>query len=264
MVISTATRSSAALSTVLACALSCSAHANLTQSYREMISGAPTLDQVRQCATNLPRSAEVISQSLYDHVRYIVGGRVVTDFFSVPVGSGLGTYFVGNNAPKTFADTNIEGVGNRLPFGVAHLVTSLEFTFAATFNNPIWSGVASSGQQAVLDNIATLLNGGGLIRFCVGNDTVLATRLAAFPPRAILRVDGAYAFNVGGANNINGHGPYAAGSLGEPFLIDPPILISSNQTFKLSIEWMPPVTLTTANPIVIGAYLNGYRYRYSQ
>lgn len=269
MGISTAIRSNAAPISI-ACALGLSsAHANLTPSYREMVSGAPTLDQVRQYATNLPRSAEVMSQSLYDFQLLPSAGRIVTEFFSTPVGSGTQA-FAGFPAPagKTYADTNMEAP-KQLPHGKAFLATSIEAFWRTNFDSSIARRLYSADTATPATAPSEIINGDfnnpqnakfGVVSFHVENDTVLVESDAyRLGQTRRLGVDGAVSTNDGSRSAMFGlNTPFSE----NPWVLDPPIFIPPATNFCVRWSYIPPLTLV--NTYILGIVLNGYLFRFSQ
>lgn len=233
---------------------------------------APSLAEVKQYATNVPHSAEVISQSLYDHARYPSGGAIDFEFFSSPVGSGLSALASATLAiPKTFADTNMEAP-KMLPKGVAHLVTSIQVNarrHAGT--NAIAAYTSQADPSGSISNVGFAdpfleIRESAYLTLFVGSKVYLTDcGLWRFPMTANLRLDVSIHRNVAGGSSNAGK---TTGDLQADFtglyVVDPPIFIPPEQNFGVKIQYIPARATVSTGPLILGVFLDGYRYRYSQ
>lgn len=231
---------------------------------------APTLAEVKQYATNVPNSAEVISQSLYDIQSYRgTPGRTTYEFFALPIGAGTSIW---GAFAKTLADTNME-TPKALPQGVAHLVTSIEIAARGRVQGVqstrlLWSQeAAAQAGDARLSNedIWSIQNLSGYVELRVGQKSYfiegVGSRLFS---GSRLQVDGAVSTNSATAASMY------AGITGNnrtdnmPFVIDPPIFIPPLVSFSVLLRYEPQQPTPSTGNDAVGCFLNGYRYRYSQ
>lgn len=233
------------------------------------LSQAPALQDVLQYAVNKPGSAEVIGQSLYDFQLYPAAGAVQFNFFQNPVGQGLSASPGNAGNTKTLGDTNMRAAG-QLPAPQMFLVTNIQVTFEAgtvstantfTPQRP-WSFAASPTitaptSAAAMNDLSAVIESGWL-QVDVGSKNYLQeAKLNRFPPKAASKFDFALASNMTSAVSALAWGQ----AEGQPYPIDPPILLPSNQAFQVSVNF--PVAIATPSTFNgrIGVILDGYLYR---
>jgi hypothetical protein len=234
------------------------------------LSRAPSLSDALNYSVNKPGAAEVIGQSLYDLQIYATAGATQLNFFQNPVGQGLSASPGNANNPKTFADTNMNLAGS-LPSPQMFLVTNIQITFepgsVATANTftpqrpysfvavPTAAVPASAGAA---NDVSAIIESGEL-EFIVGSKTFLReAKLNRFPPKARTEVLSSLATNSATTGSL---ATVWAQAFGEPYPIDPPILIPSNQNFVIRLNF--PVAIATPSGFNgrLGVFLDGYQYR---
>lgn len=236
-----------------------------------MMTNAPDLADVLQFATERPRDVEVVGQSLYDLQEYPAAGRSEFEFFSTPVGQGVSAFAA---RAKTFADTNMEAP-KQLPEGVAHLATAIYVqAYRGAFtaqSNTFSAGTAGNNTTNIQDTVSAILEAGALT-LTVGSKPLLQeAKLTRFPLPSRLMTDAALATNSGTAGMMTAIWNASLGHIADDqfqmpgvFVIDPPILIPPNQSFSVKIQFLPPIATITGGTMVLGVFLDGYRYRYAQ
>lgn len=235
------------------------------------LSRAPQLSDALNYAVNRPGAAEVIGQSLYDLQLYATAGAIQFNFFQNPVGQGLSASPGNAGNPKTFADTNMSLAGS-LPSPQMFLVTNIQITMepgsvatASTFTpQRPYSFVAVPTaavpvSAAAANDVSAVLESGWL-ELVIGSKTFLReAKINRFPPKAQTGINGSAL-----ASNSATTGALAlawAQAYGEPYPIDPPLLIPSNQNFSVTVNF--PVVIATPSGFNgrIGCFLDGYQYR---
>ncbi len=239
-----------------------------------ILSNAPTPAELGAYGVNRPGTAEVIGQSLYDLQLYPTAGATQFTFFALPIGQGLSSSPGNAGNVKTLADTNMEGAG-QLPAPKSQLITSIEVCFqagsvstantftpqhpydfvAAPTDTALLSGGAVNDWSAVMENAALTL--------FIGSKAYLTeAKLSRFVPKGQSSVEGsALATNSASTGAL---GIARMRSVGAPFAIDPPILLTPNQNFAVYITF--PVAIATPSGFNgrIGVFMDGYLYRNSQ
>lgn len=235
------------------------------------MTNAPDLDEAMQFSTERPRTVEVVGQSLYDYQEYPPAGRSEFEFFSTPVGQGVSAFTAGR--AKTFADTNMEAP-KMLPQGVSHLLTAI---YVNAFRGPFtqqeyaFQAAAFGNASNIQDTVASIMEAGALSLIIGSKSFLNEAKLTRFPMPSRLKQDGDVATNSGTAGVMNAlwYGPVGAvnnNDFGAPlcYAIDPPILIPPQQNFAVKISFLPPIATITGGTFVLGVFMDGYRYRYSQ
>jgi len=188
---------------------------------------------------------EGISQDLYDYVTYPAAGTTGLNFFQVPIGQST----------KTLADTNMINQG-QLPQSQKFLVTGIRVDFlpanvasstgavvAANAND--MKAVGETGALQFTIGVKTYHQGAPLksypVGYRIGGDFALSDTTTAAAAR-VTKVDLAYW--AGEVRQIN------------------PVLIPSNESFNVSMQWPTAVSITTQARI--GVRLDGILFRRSQ
>jgi hypothetical protein len=242
--------------------------------YGEMEFGvAPSLSEVMAYSVQRPDAIEAVRNTLYDFLLYPTAGALQFQFFQLPQGQGLSTAQGNAGNPKTLADTNMEAAG-QLPAPKAFLATSLEIEFwpgsVATANTyapqVIHSFVAVPTNQVpisagALNDINAVLQG-GFVEIFVSSKTYLREAMVkSFPPKTQLQVDAAIASN----SATTGAVAIASGKAGgRPYYLNPPILLTPNTNFMVSVNYPALVATPSGFNGRIGARLDGFLYRNAQ
>ncbi len=209
----------------------------------------PSLDELRGYNVNRPGQYEGIRQSMYDFTTYAAAGQTSLTFFQLPIGQ----------SGKTKADTNMEAAGS-LPAPKHFFVMSIEVHF--------WPGIeaaqfaaAASDLDSILEDTYTL-HKSGYLDFFIGSKSYLTEApVGRFPPKTRLYASSAVASNSAtvGESKLD----YAAMS-GQPYVLDPGVLLVPTQNFNVTLNWPTAVALPSGNDGRIGIVLNGIQYRLSQ
>ncbi len=213
------------------------------------LSNVPGIDDLAKYAVNRAGQYEVIGSSLYDYSAYAAAGQTELSFFQTPQGQG----------GKTLADTNMEAAGS-LPAPKKFLVTGLEINF--------WPGVTPGtfGAQAAagLVNDVWAVAKSGYLEFYVGSKNyVQEGPIGAFPAMNGLVVQAALSDATTAGATMQSMVQYANMG-GKPYMLASPMVLESNQNFRVSLKWPTAVALPSTTIGRIGVRLRGYLYRLSQ
>ncbi len=226
------------------------------------ISGVPSYSDL--AAYNVNRDGwEAIRQSLYDSASYVAAGQPQLNYFSTPVGQGVG--FGGGT--KTLSDTNMTLAG-QMPANQEFLIQSLELAFlpstptpAAGADMPAVFGAAAVAAQI---NDAYIFSRSGNLNLVIGSKSYLQEApLLRFPPKAFFEVHGAASNATTAAAALASMVAYGS-ARGRPYMLQPANLrLVSNQNFGVSLNW-PEGLQVIANPARVFVILDGVLYRRSQ
>jgi len=210
---------------------------------------APALADLQQYNVNRPGQIEVVRQSLYDFQTYNAAGQTQLSFFQVPQGQ----------SGKTKYDTNMEVAGS-LPNPKNFYVTSIEILFypdvlVDTFN------AAAAANSAQADDVYTFAKSGYLDFFIGSKSYLTEAPLGVFPPKTRLQVNTAISSNSATVGEVKNE--YATMS-GQPYILDPGILLVPTQNFNITMNWPAAVALPSTVNARVGVRLNGFLYRNSQ
>lgn len=206
------------------------------------------LNELNKFAVNRSGQEEAIFQPLYDYQAYAAAGQTSLNFFQIPQGQ----------SGKTLADTNMEAAG-ALPVPKRFLIQAIEIVF--------FSGVTPSthGAQAAAEfvNDVNAVAKSGHVQLFIGSKPYLdEAPIGVFPQSWGLGGFAAVADGTTLAADSQTLIQYAR-TVGRLYEI-PPILIPSQQNFKVSINW--PTAVATPSTVAgrIGVRLLGTLYRNSQ
>lgn len=230
----------------------------------------PSLQEVQKYSVNR-QGIGGYKQSLYDYQLYPTAGLNQLTFFQLPKGQGVATSpgaVVGSL--KTIGDTNMEAPGN-LPAGKSFLINLIEVDFYAGLSNvantfaqavpSVFDAVAAAAVAGQINDVSTFYNSGSLNLF-VGSTTFLEEApLNRFPPKAGVGIDTALATNSATVGEL---ATVHAKATGKPYLVEPPLLLVSNQNFQVSLNFPGAVATPSGFNGRVGVILDGYMYRVSQ
>lgn len=213
-----------------------------------MVMKVVPLSDLQRYNVNRPGQEEGIWQPQYDYQTYATAGTTSMSFFQVPQGQG----------GKTIADTNIEQAG-ALPIPKRFLVQAIEVVF--------YSGVTPStfgaGAAANYINDVHAIAKSGHLQFFIGSKAYLdEAPIGVFPA----------SFGIGGFAAASDASTAAASQqtlvqygrpVGRTYEITP-ILIPSQQNFKVILDWPAVVATPSGVDGRIGVRLLGTLYRNSQ
>ena len=188
---------------------------------------------------------EAISQDLYDYQAYAAAGQTNLSFFQLPIGQG----------GKTLADTNMTSASS-LPQSQMFLATGIRVDFMP-------GNVASATGAIVAANAndVKLVGESGSLTFVIGSKTYhQGAPLKVYPVG--YRLDGAFALSdttTAAAARVTKIDLAYFG--GEPRQINP-VMIPSNETFSVTLQWPAAVAVSVAGRI--GVRLDGVLFRRSQ
>lgn len=229
------------------------------------------LETLSKYAVNVPGSAEVVRQRLYDFQLYPTAGQAQMSFFALPIGQGV-TSALGAavGTAKTYADTNME-VAGALPRPKNYFVESIEIIFepgsvntANTYTPAIPNLFAVAAAAAVMAQIQdiNLIRQSGWLEFYIGSKTYLwEAPLGTFPPKVRLELDAAVASNSATVGEV---GAVAAKWGGRPYYLDPPITLESMQNFQIYLKWPGAVATPSGFNGRIGVVFDGVMFRNAQ
>ena len=214
------------------------------------MAGAPSLTDLQKYNVNRAGQMEVVRQSLYDFQTYTgATGHTQLTFFQVPQGQG----------GKTKYDTNMEVAGS-LPNPKNFFVTSIEILFyPGSVIDTFTVGAAALPQQA--DDVYTFSKSGWLDLFIGSKSYLTEAPLGVFPSKNRLAIESALASNSATVGELKSE--YAA-MAGQPFILEPGILLVPTQNFNVTLNWPTAVPMPSTADARVGVRLNGYLYRNSQ
>lgn len=207
----------------------------------------PTLSELHKYNVNRPSEYEGLKSVLYDFQTYAAAGQTQLDFFQVPQGQG----------GKTLADTNMEAAGS-LPNPKHFLVTNIQVYFKPNID------VAAFGAQAAADyinDVQDVANSGYLEFFIGSKNYIQEGPIGVFPPRTGLIVSSSLADATTAAATSQSRIAYANFG-GAIYQLQPPILLTPTQNFRVSLKW--PTVQAISTTARIGVRMEGILYRLSQ
>jgi len=219
--------------------------------------------------TNAAQS-EVIRQRLYDSLLYATAGQAQFTFFSQPVGQGITTAQGATvGSAKTQWDTNLE-LPNTLPSGKAYMIESIELLFlpgsvstANTYtpaNMSVFASANAASVLAQLNDVNTFYQS-GLVELNILSKNYLREFAMAFPPKAMLALDGAIATTSATAGEVAG---VVAKNAGRPYYIQPVITLQPAVNFEVVLKYPAAVATPSGFNGRVSCFLDGYVMRASQ
>ena len=208
----------------------------------------PPLSDLGKYAVNRPGQDEGIWQPLYDYQTYAAAGQTSLNFFQIPQGQ----------SSKTLADTNMEAAG-ALPVPKRFLIQGIEIVFFSG----VTPGTFGAQAAAAYINDQNAIYKSGHVQLFIGSKPYLdEAPIGVFPPSWGLGGFAALADTTTAGANQQSMIQYARG-VGRVYEI-PPMLLPSQQNFKVSINW--PTAVATPSTVAgrIGVRLLGVMYRNSQ
>ena len=209
----------------------------------------PTLTDLAQYRVNLSNQVEGIKASLYDFQTYATAGTTQMTFFQTPIGQ----------SSKTKYDTNMEAAGS-LPNPKNFLVTGIEVMFFPGSAVSIYG--AGAVNKGILDQMAIFKS--GYLEMFIGSKTYLTEApLGVFPPSVGLSGFAARSDTTTAGATQAAQDGYAVWA-GEPYKMNPPILLEPTQNFNVTLNWPTAVATPSGVDGRIGVRLRGLLYRNSQ
>lgn len=203
---------------------------------------------LRRYDVNRPGSQEVIKQPLYDYQTYASAGQTSLTFFQIPQGQ--------NN--KTLADTNMEQAG-ALPQPKQFLIKAIEIHFASGVTPGSFGAQAASNYINDVEAVAH----SGHVQLFIGSKPYLdEAPIGVFPTSWRLYAEASMSDSSTAGANQQGRVDYAK-SVGPVYEL-PPLLIPSQQNFRVTLTWPTAVALPSGVNGRIGVRLLGDLYRLSQ
>lgn len=204
------------------------------------------LDRLKKFAVNRPGQIESVKQSLYDFQTYAQAGQTSLTFFQVPVGQ----------SSKTRADTNMTIAGS-LPQPQHFLLQGIEIHFFPA--NPVSATGAIVAEN--INDVYDVFKSGWLDLFIGSKSYLTEAPIGRFPPSAGVAAASALSDTTTAAASRVTVVDYARFG-GQPYAMDPPILLVPNQNFNVTLNW--PTAVAIAVAARIGVVLKGTLYRNSQ
>lgn len=207
----------------------------------------PKLSDLQAYNVNRPNDYEGIRSSLYDFQAYAIGGQTQLDFYQVPQGQ----------SGKTLVDTNMEAAGS-LPNPKHFFALNMQIYFFPG------QEIATFGAQAAaeaLNDVYDVMKS-GYVEFYIGSKNyVQEAPIGRFPPRTGMIVSSSLADATTPGATMQSKIAYGNFG-GAVYQLQPPILLTPTQNFKVSIKWPAAVPLSVAGRI--GVVMEGILYRLSQ
>lgn len=215
---------------------------------------------------NVKNKMEKVRQPLYDFQEYAAAGQLQLAFFALPRGQGTTRHprDTGGGV-KNASDTNMEAAG-MMPQPKKFLAESIEVHFYPLYEAAARAAIGTLGttlaQSEFSNDMYTVWKSGSL-KFFVGSKTnVEMAPLSYFPPKTRLKVRADI-----DVQSVAAGGPdfqfsdYSVGA-GRPFILDPPVLLESNQNFVVELNW--PVLTPISAVARIGVVMDGILLRNAQ
>jgi hypothetical protein len=208
----------------------------------------PSLDQLQQYNVNRADQVEGIKWSLYDSLAYATTGQSQLQFFQVPQGQNS----------KTLADTNMTSAG-ALPAPQAFLITGISLLFIPGVNPSSFGAAAAS---EFMNDTFNFYTKPAWLELYIGSKAYLdEAPLMRFPPTNGMSGFAAISDTSTAGASEQTQAVYATAA-GDPYEVNPPLLLTATQNFKVTLNWPTLVTQTTAGKVY--CHLTGYLYRNSQ
>lgn len=204
---------------------------------------------VNKYAVNRRGQWEVIRNSLYHFQSYALAGQSSLTFFQDPNGSG----------GRTFADTNMEAAGV-LPSPQRFLILGMEVYFSSA-EFPSEAPKAPDVDNQVND-VFEVVTGSAWLELTIGSKPYLREApLLRMPPSAFMTgFAGLSDSTTAGASGFS-RTSYASAA-GEPYRIDPPLMLEATQNFKVTLNFPTSIGISAATRI--GVVMPGLLMRQSQ
>lgn len=219
----------------------------------------PTQQELANYAVNRD-GWEAIRWRFYDTAVYAAAGQGTLTFFSTPVGQGTSPF----TGVKTLSDTNMTLAG-QLPTNQNFLVQSVEVGFYPSTPTVAAAMPAAFGAQAVAVQVndAYIFRRSGNLIFTIGSKPYLQEApMMSFPLKSDFAVMAATADVTTAGANLQTRIAYATAQ-GRPYMLNPPLVLDSNQNFAVSLNW-PEGVQAISNPAKVQVILDGILYRRSQ
>lgn len=212
--------------------------------------GKPTLMNLQQYNTMVAGSVELTRSVLYDTVAYAQAGQTSLTFFQLPVGQ----------SSKTYQDTNMTAAG-QLPQPQSFLIQTMELYFyPASTVLPANAGLSTTvGVSNFVNDTYKVFKYGSYLNLFIGSKNyVTDAPLQKFPPRnGLSGFAGIADTTVSSANSV----AYASNG-GPVYEINPPILLTPNVNFNVSLNWNTAQAISAAGTIMCS--MSGWLLRLSQ
>jgi hypothetical protein len=208
----------------------------------------PSIQQLANFDPNLQAQTEAVKWNFYDTSAYAQAGQQSLTFFQSPVGQN----------GKTYADTNMLSAG-ALPNPQQFLVTGIELYFRP--GDAISSYGAGAANNYAIDT-EKFWNSPAWLTFQIASKAYLnESPLIKFPPPQGLSGWAALS-DTSTAEAAQASSISYATACGECFEMNPPILLTTNTNFSITLNWPALVTLALAGTVKCN--LSGLLYRASQ
>lgn len=222
-----------------------------------------SMRQLENYRAHKPGQRQAIRQPLYDHASYAAAGQTSLLFFQTPKGQGT-TSHTGATGSKTVHDTNMEAAG-MLPQGKNFLLEAIEiYLYPGVLPGLLKTALAES---EFANDVYTLAKSGALELFIGSKPYQRVASLDKFPPSRRLEIAAAHSLERHQAAAANAEDQVSteyASITGRPFVMDPPILLESNENFHVELTWPVAVALPSGQAARIGVYLDGLLIRNQQ
>jgi len=209
----------------------------------------PSLAELKRYDPNVAGSVEGIAWKIYDTQTYNgAAGQSQLSFFQYAVGQ----------SGKTLAQTNMQGNG-QFPAKQVFLATGIEVAFY-----PGQLPKATDNRQ--IDDVYTFYKSAQYLELYIGSKPYLdVAPLMAFPPSTGLSGFAALTTALQATPaNVNAQRVTYATAAGEPFMLNPEILLIENQNFRVTINAPTLIPLPSTVDATVIVTMNGFLYRNAQ
>lgn len=214
-----------------------------------MAGNIPALADLEKYNVNRPGDIEGIRSSLYDFQTYAALGTTQMTFFAVPIGQSAKTKF----------DTNMEVAGS-LPAPKRFLIDTIEVYFYPGSAVDTFATVAAA-LPAQADDVYTFAKNGWLDLFIGSKSYLTESPLGRLPPTTGVKLTTAIATNSATTSEVKSE--YAVAG-GQPYRLDPPILLVPTQNFNVTLNWPVAIAMPSTIAARVGVVFKGILYRNSQ
>jgi hypothetical protein len=214
------------------------------------------IQQFNQYKVVNANNAELVRQSIYDFQSWGASGvgSTIYTFFSAPVGQN----------GKTYADTNME-TANMLPRGVAMLVESIEVVFFSAASIDAVGSTDVPGTSLFAEDEFSFRTSRCWLEFKIAEKSFLKEApMSRFPMKTHFEAELSSAMDTG-VTSEHGTIVSSVGSWrGRPYFLEPKVVLESNYSFQITLNFPTAVTLPSATNARFGVIVDGQRLRVAQ
>jgi len=209
---------------------------------------APNLRQLNRYNVNVAGGKEAVFQPLYDYQAYAAAGQTQLNFFQIPIGQ----------SSKTIQDTNMDLAGT-LPQGKEFLVSAIEVAF---FPGGALSANSAPAADTVSQDVYAFMKSGHL-QFFIGSKPYLdEAPIGVFGQSFGMDLSAAVSDST--TAGASGFTKIVYAQLARLRYKITPVRLTSQQNFKVTMDWASAVSLPSSTAARVGVRLIGVLYRNAQ